>query len=74
MLIRLKLILVIYKCMFYVNYSRFIVAHFMTLRCGRLTLYILKMYAYVYMWLSFSWSTLSGTGKLHAEEKFVTPM
>ena len=47
MLISLKLVLVIYKCMFYVNYSRFIVVHFMALRCGRLTLYILKMYAYV---------------------------
>ena len=39
MLIRLKLILVIYKCILYVNYSRFIVGHFMALRCGRLTLY-----------------------------------
>ena len=47
MLIRLKLILVIYKGIFYVNYSRFIVAHFMALRCGRLTLSILKMYAFV---------------------------
>ena len=47
MFMRLKLILVIYKYMFYVNYSRFIVAHFMALRCGRLTPYILKMYAYV---------------------------
>ena len=43
MLIRLKVILVIYKCMFYVNYSRFIVAHFMAPRCGRLTLNILKL-------------------------------
>ena len=42
MLIKLRLILVIYKCMFYVNYLKFIVAHFMALRCGRLTLYILK--------------------------------
>ena len=47
MLIRLKLILVIYKCMFYVNYSKFIVALFTALRFGRLTLYILIMYAYV---------------------------
>ena len=33
--------------LFYVTYLRFIVAHFMALRCGKLTLYILKMYAYV---------------------------
>ena len=33
--------------MFYVNYSRFIVAPFMTVRYERLTLYVLKMCAYV---------------------------
>ena len=26
------------------------------------------------MWLSFSWSTLSETGNMHAEENSVTPM
>ena len=26
------------------------------------------------MWLSFSWSTLSGTGNMYAEENSVTPM
>ena len=36
--------------------------------CGEIPLTIL------YMWLSFSWSTLSGTGNMHAEENSVTPM
>ena len=32
------------------------------------------MLTILYMWLSFSWSTLSGTGNMHAEENSVTPM
>ena len=47
MLISKKLILGIYKCMFCVNCARFIVSHFLALRCGRLTIYILKMCAHV---------------------------